>query len=105
MNKILRQGIYLAAAAMAGFSAPALADTDTGSQRLDAQVAQLQQQIGARHQLEADLVRNELALGYSVPEINAAQADTMQAKADDDAFTLAMVHLQKTMTLFAMLDQ
>lgn len=103
MNKILRQGAYVAAVSLAGFSAAARADT--GSERLDAQVAQLQQQIGARHQLEADLIRNELAMGYSVPEINATQGDTMQAKADDDAFTLAMVHLQKTMTMFAMLDQ
>jgi len=77
---------------------------DTGSDKLDAQVSTLQQQIGARQQLADALRHDELALGYSVPEITTNQNASMVAKADDDAFTLAMVHLHKTMTMFAMLE-
>lgn len=92
----------LSAVALACCSTVAFADI--GSEQLDAQVAQLQQQIAQRHQLADDLVRNELALGYSVPGISIMQSNTMVAKADDDAFTLAMNHLHKTMTLLAMLE-
>jgi hypothetical protein len=67
-----------------------LALADAGSDRLDYQVAQLQQQIGARQQLADDLLHDELALGYSVPEIVVRQNLTMVAKADDDAFTRSM---------------
>jgi hypothetical protein len=77
---------------------------DTGSERLEGQVAQLQQQIGARQQLADDLRKDELALGYSVPEISINQNASMVAKADNDAFTLAMNHLRKTITMFAMAD-
>jgi hypothetical protein len=90
-----------AAAASCGF---ALALADTGSEQLDFQVAQLQQQIGARQQLSEDLLNDELALGYSVPEIVSRQDETMVAKANDDAFTQAMIHLRKTITMFALLD-
>ena len=81
-----------------------VAFADTGSERLDGQVAQLQQQIGARQQLADGLRKDELALGYSVPEISINQNTSMVAKADDDAFTLAMTHLHKTITMFAMAD-
>jgi hypothetical protein len=77
---------------------------DTGSEKLDAQVAQLQQQLVARHQLADDLLTNELALGYSVPEISVIQSGSMVAKADDDAFSVGMAHLHKTMSLLAMLE-
>jgi hypothetical protein len=77
---------------------------DTGSERLDGQVAQLQQQIGARQQLADDLRKDELALGYSVPEISINQNASMVAKADNDAFTVAMNHLHKTKTMFAMAE-
>jgi hypothetical protein len=81
-----------------------LAFADTGSERLDGQVAQLQRQIGARQQLSDDLNKDALALGYSVPEISINSNALMVAKADDDAFTMAMNHLQRTMTMFAMAD-
>jgi hypothetical protein len=81
-----------------------LAFADTGSERLDGQIAQLQQQIGARQQLADDLLKDELAMGYSVPEISINQNASMVAKADDDAFTLAMNHLHKTITMFALAD-
>jgi hypothetical protein len=81
-----------------------LALADAGSDRLDYQVAQLQQQIGARQQLADDLLHDELALGYSVPEIVVRQNLTMVAKADDDAFTRSMNHLSKTITMFALAD-
>lgn len=82
----------------------AAAIADTGSEKLDAQLALLQQQIGLRQQLADALRHDELALGYSVPEITLNQNVSMVAKADDDAFTLAMVHLHKTMSMFAMLE-
>lgn len=82
----------------------AAAFADTGSEKLDAQLAQLQQQIGLRQQLADALRYDELALGYSVPEITINQNSSMVAKADDDAFTLAMVHLHKTISMFAMLE-
>lgn len=81
-----------------------VAFADTGSERLDGQVAQLQQQIDARQKLADDLRKDELALGYSVPEISSNQNVSMVAKADNDAFTLAMIHLHKTITMFAMAD-
>ena len=92
----------LCAVAIAGWAPAALADT--GSERLDAQVAQLQQQISMRYQLAEDLVQSQLALGYSVPEIAGQQSRTMFAKADDDAFTRAMNNLHKTLSMYAMLD-
>jgi hypothetical protein len=50
------------------------------------------------------LRKDELALGYSVPEISINQNASMVAKADNDAFTLAMIHLHKTITMFAMAE-
>jgi hypothetical protein len=58
----------------------------------------------ARQQLSGELLHDELALGYSVPEIAVRQNETMVAKADDDAFTQAMSNLRKTINMFAMLD-
>lgn len=102
MNAKFEYTTRLSALALVCCSTAAFADT--GSAQLDAQVAQLQQQIAERHQLADDLLRNELALGYSVPEISVLQSSSMVAKADDDAFSLAMNHLHKTMSLMAMLE-
>jgi tetrahydromethanopterin S-methyltransferase subunit B len=102
MNTLFDHTARLSALALACCVTGAIADT--GSEKLDAQVAQLQQQISARHQLADDLLRNELALGYSVPEIAMVQSSAMVAKADDSAFSLAMSHLHKTMSLLAMLE-
>lgn len=100
MKKCIRYTTRVGMLALACCATAAFADT--GSERVDAQVSQLQQQIGARHQLAKELLKNALALGYSVPEIAGTQSESMVAKADDDGFTLAMNHLHKTMTMFAM---
>jgi hypothetical protein len=102
MKKWIAYSSRLGALTVACCSCAAFADI--GSEKLEAQVAQLQQQLAARHQLADDLLKDALALGYSVPEIAVSQNATMVAKADDDAFTLALKHLQKTLLMFAMLD-
>ena len=88
---------------VAAVSSP-LARADTGSDWFDAQVAQVQQRLTLRNLLEDDLVRSQLALGYSVPEVLGPQGKTMQARADDNAFERAMTNLQRSLMIYATAD-
>ncbi len=89
---------------VAAVSTP-LALAESGSDHLfNAEVAQVQQRIAMRNQLDDDLVQSQLALGYSVPEALDPQTKTMQARADDSAFSRAMRNLQRTMVMYAMAD-
>jgi hypothetical protein len=101
MKSLNRMFLGLCVLATAGWTPVALADS--GSDMFNAEVAQVQQQIMIRNQLADDLVRSQLALGYSVPEV-LGQSRTMYAEADDDAFTRAMNNLHKTMSMYALLD-
>jgi hypothetical protein len=105
MKLLTRILLPLCAVAALGTTPSALADTPPSSgDSLNAQLAQLQQQIKLRHQLDDDLIQSQLALGYSVPEVLESSGRTMLAKADDDAFTRAMNNLHLTMTMFAVAD-
>ena len=89
---------------VAAVSTP-LVQAESGSDLLfNAEVAHVQKRIALRNQLDDDLVQSQLALGYSVPESLDPQSKTMQARADDDAFTTAMRHLQRTMVMYASAD-
>jgi len=104
MKLFTRILLPLCAVAALGSTPLALADTASSGDTLNAQVAQLQQQIKLRHELDEDLIQSQLALGYSVPEVLERSGRTMLAKADDDAFTRAMNNLHLTMTMFALAD-
>lgn len=93
---------YVCTVAALGWTPSVLADT--ASDTLNAQVAQLQQLIRTRHQVDADQIQSQLALGYSIPEVLDNKVRTMFAKADDDAFTRAMNNLHMTMSMYAALD-
>jgi hypothetical protein len=89
---------------VAAISTP-LVQAESGSDSLfNAEVAQVQHRVALRNQLDDDLVQSQLALGYSVPESLDPQSKTMQARADGDAFTTAMRHLQRTMVMYAAAD-
>ena len=85
---------------VAAVSTP-LVQADIGSDWFNDEVTHLQHRISARNQLDDDLIQSQLALGYSVPEALDPQSKTMQARADDDAFTTAMKHLRRTMVMHA----
>jgi hypothetical protein len=74
---------------------------DTGSDLFDADVALVQRSVYLRNQLADDLVQSQLALGYGVAEILDPQSQTMQARADGDAFGRAMRNLQRSMVMYA----
>ena len=78
-----------------------LALADTGSDWFNAKVAQLQENIRLRNQLEDDLVRSQLALGYTVPESLNSQSKSILARADDSAFDREIENLQRTIMMFA----
>ncbi len=65
----------------------------------------MQHSVATRNQLDDDMVQSQLALGYSVPEALNPQSKTMQARADDGAFSRAMRILQRTMVMFATADE
>jgi hypothetical protein len=94
--------ILTATGALVAAGLTPLAQADTGSDWFDAEVAQVQQRVSMRNQLEDDLVQSQLALGYSVPEALAPQSKTMLARADDNAFDRAMGNLHRTMVMYAM---
>ena len=89
---------------VAAVSTP-LVQADTGSDWFNSEVTQVQQRVAASNQLDDDLIQSQLALGYSVPEALDPQTKTMQARADDSAFSRAMRHLQRTIVMFAMADE
>lgn len=97
--------ILIAVGGLVAAVAAPLAQAESGSDYLfNAEVAHVQKRIALRNQLDDDLIQSQLALGYSVPEALDPQTKTMQARADDDAFTTAMRHLQRTMVMYAMAD-
>jgi hypothetical protein len=65
----------------------------------------MQQSISLRNQLADDLIQSQLALGYSVPEMLDPQSQTMQARADGDAFGRAMQNLRRTMVMYAEIEE
>lgn len=62
-----------------------LAVADTGSEWLDAQVAQLQDEMAARNELVASSERQLIAQGYVVPET--------ASESNDDSFNREMLLL------------
>lgn len=102
MKLFTRILFYMCAVAALGWTPSVLADA--AGEKLDSIVAQLQQEIRARHQLAEDLVQSQLALGYSVPEVLDKQGSTLLAKADDDAFSRAMNNLHMTLAMYAKMD-
>lgn len=97
----LSTGILIAIGGLVAAISTPLVLADTGSDWFNAEVARVQQRIELRNQLDDDLVQSQLALGYSVPESLDPQSKTMQARADDDAFSAAMKQLSGTMRMFA----
>ncbi len=95
MNSSMR--ILIAAGALLGAASIPWVQADTGSDQFDAEVAQVQQRIAARNQLDDDLVLSQVALGYAVPESLHPQSKTMLARSDDDAFDTVLKYLQGTM--------
>lgn len=96
--------ILIAAGGLVAAVAAPLAQADTGSDWFNAEVAYVQHRIGARNQLDDDLLQSQLALGYSVPEALDPQTKTMQARSDDNAFDTVIKHLQRTMVMYTMVD-
>ncbi len=101
--KLSAQILVAVGGLLAAVSTP-LAQADTGSNWFNAEVAQVQLRIDLRNQLDDDLVRSQLTLGYSVPESLNPDSKSMQARADDDAFGAAMRQLHSTMRMYAVVD-
>ncbi|MCY1440979.1 hypothetical protein D9M71_572750 [compost metagenome] len=76
---------------------------DSGSNLLfNAKIAQLQCEIRVRNQLADELVRSQLAQGYSATtsEELAQQGKTMLSRADNDAFAKEMENLREMIALY-----
>jgi hypothetical protein len=102
--KLSTQILIAVGGIVAAVSTP-LALADTGSDMFNAEVALMQQSISMRNQLSDDLIHSQLALGYSVPEMLDPLNQTMQARADGDAFSRAMQNLQRTMVMYAEIEE
>ncbi|HEY6610790.1 MAG TPA: hypothetical protein VIZ86_06630, partial [Pseudomonas sp.] len=79
------------------------APQETGSNLLfNAKIAQLQCEIRVRNQLADELVRSQLAQGYSAAtsEELAQQGKTMLSRADNDAFAKEMENLREMIALY-----
>ena len=79
------------------------APQETGSNLLfNAKMAQLQCEIRVRNQLADELVRSQLAQGYSAAtsEELAQKGQTMLSKADNDAFAKEMANLREMIALY-----
>lgn len=98
-------GILTAVGGLVAAVSTTLVYADTGSDRFNAEVAQVQHRIQSRNQLDDDVIQAKLALGYSVPETLNAESKTMQARADDNAFSRAMENLHRTMVMYASVEQ
>ena len=99
----LSTGLIAVGGIVAAVSTP-LALADTGSDMFNAEVALVQQTVQLRNQLANDLVQSQLALGYAVPESLDAQMQILQAQADGDAFGRAMRNLQRSMVMYASIE-
>ena len=76
---------------------------ETGSDLLfNAKIAQLQCEIRVRNQLADELIKFQLARGYSTAtsETLARQGKTMLARADNDAFLKEMNNLKEMIKLY-----
>ena len=96
--------ILIAAGGLVAAASTPLVQADSGSDRFDAEVAQVQHRIASRNQLDDDLVLSQVALGYAVPESLHPQSKTMLARSDDTAFDTVLKHLQGTMEMYAGVD-
>lgn len=79
------------------------APQDAGSNLLfNAKIAQLQCEIRVRNQLADELVRAQLAQGYSAAtsEELAQKGQTMLSRADNDAFAKEMENLREMIALY-----
>lgn len=80
-----------------------LASQESGSNLLfNAKIAQLQCEIRVRNELADELVRAQLAQGYSAAtsEELAKQGQSMLSLADNDAFTKEMENLRQLIALY-----